>query len=239
MIQQLRPLTRMLAATALWALGLLVLSQLGLGGNVGLHPADPALAPPVPGLSLRESGQRLKEFSAYRTISERPLFATDRKPQPFSDESDSAQNAFSGMLSSVLITEEVQVAIFTDSSGNSIRLKIGEMLPGHNLRLAELHPRRAVLEGPSGRQVMDLRVFDGKGGAAPSPSRPPMTVSDPNAGSSPQTGLGKPEAVVPATASAAEVDQRAQVEAIRQRIAARRATMEAEARQKADQEDKR
>jgi general secretion pathway protein N len=65
--------TGLLGAITLWGLGLLVLAVLGLGANVGPHPDDFALAPPLPAVSLVETRARLGPLSRYSEVAERPL----------------------------------------------------------------------------------------------------------------------------------------------------------------------
>ncbi len=62
MIGALRPAGALLAALALWALGLVALTAAGLGGRVALHPDDPALTPAVPQVRLEVIGSRLRAF---------------------------------------------------------------------------------------------------------------------------------------------------------------------------------
>jgi general secretion pathway protein N len=150
----------------------------------------------------------------------------------------------------VLITPTLQMAIFTDNKdASSRRAKLGEMVTGSNWRLAVLEPRRAVLEGPSGQRELGLRVFDGKGGQAPTPVATASPTSDgdgavrdanavppppPQVGKSPPPApdvASQPVRTEPRPESAAPppMTQEQQVEAIRRRIEARRAQMRAEA----------
>ena len=127
----------------------------------------------------------------------------------------------------------------------SYRVRVGETVQGSNWRLVQLEPRRAVIEGPSGQRVLDLRVFDGKGGEAPTQiaaANATRTTPEPSARTEQRRNGGQgapspssvppspPQATPEASAqSAPQVVQDEQVEAIRRRIEARRAQMRAEA----------
>ncbi len=51
-------------------------------------------------------------------------------------------------------------------------VRVGDALEGEQSawQLKELGPRKAVFAGPSGNASVDLRVFDGAGGQAPTPA---------------------------------------------------------------------
>lgn len=148
------------------------------------------------------------------------------------------------MLTSVLITPQLRLAILTDTqNGNSRRVRLGETVAGTNWQLVQLDPRRAVLEGPSGQRTLDLRVFDGNGGSAPTEVRP----TDENAASTPAQdakAAPMPATPVPQPAPAnrpaqpTPQTQEDQVAEIRRRIEARRAQMRADAAREAQQSKK-
>jgi len=234
MLESLRPATWLAGAVAGWCLGLLGLALAGLGGRVGPHPADPSLGPPIPELRFSESAQRLGAATDYLAVGERPLFNPDRRPAPVAIVSNEQQAPFNGVLTSVLITDTLRLAIFSEEGGQvSKRVRLGDTVPGTSWRLSELAPRRAVLEGPEGQRVLDLRVFDGQGGAAPTPVA--VIVEDkpeaPGAASSPgQPGGANPPSLVQQASQASAETQRgaadqAQIDAIRARIEARRAQL--------------
>lgn len=249
MADHLRPLTLLLGATCLWALSVLVLALAGLGGGVA-PAAGGAVAPAIPKVSLTPSQSRLGLASNYAEVGQRPLLNQDRRPglAPAAGEGNGELDV---VLSSVLITPRLQMAVFTDNKdASSRRVRLGEVVPGSNWRLAVLEPRRAVLEGPSGQRELGLRVFDGKGGQAPttmaearppgadgsndavrdanmSPPPPPPAVAAPeSAAPVAQTSNDAPQ---PDASATAPLTQEQQVEAIRRRIEARRAQMRAEA----------
>jgi general secretion pathway protein N len=225
MLESLRPFTWIVAAFAAWSLGLLGLGLAGLGGRVGPHPGDPALAPPIPELRLSETAGRLGPASDYLAVGTRPLFLPDRRPAPVAVVAPDQQAPFEGVLTSVLLTDTLRMAIFTEANGPvSKRVRLGDTIPGTAWRVASIEPRRVMLEGPEGQRALDLRVFDGQGGAAPTPvpvvtEAKPETASDGN----------PPNLVQQATQANADAqrsaDDQAQIDAIRARIEARRAQL--------------
>ena len=226
MLETLRPATWLAGAVAAWSVGLLLLAFAGLGGRVGPHPADPALGPPIPELRFSESAQRLGVASDYLAVGDRPLFNPDRRPAPVAMVSNAGQAPFNGVLTSVLITDTLRMAIFSEENGPvSRRVRLGDAVPGTSWRLSSLEPRRAVLEGPEGQRVLDLRVFDGKGGSAPTPVSV-ITEDKPEANAATQNppSLVQQAAQANADSQRSAADQ-AQIDAIRARIEARRAQL--------------
>lgn len=247
MIDHLRPLGGLLAALAIWSLALLVLAVAGLGGRVGPHPGNAALMPPMPEVSLDVIGSRLGPASDYLEVGTRPLLSADRRPAPIVASAGNEDAPLEATLTSVLITGDVKLAILQLTRDNSSeQVRLGETLKGTAWRLVELEPRLAVFEGPEGRRQMELRVFDGRGGATPTPMaatptpaagpgriRPDGTVD--NRPSAPTTTpeemaaqAAMPLSPDPTGGEVAEVTPEQQVEAIRRRIEARRAMRAAE-----------
>ncbi|OGT58446.1 MAG: hypothetical protein A3E01_09510 [Gammaproteobacteria bacterium RIFCSPHIGHO2_12_FULL_63_22] len=249
MADTLRPLTLLLAAAGLWALSVLVLALAGLGSQ---FPAPTATiqAPALPKITLTRTEPRLGAYANYMEVGQRPLLMPDRRPGTSPTADGQGTSDLDVTLTSVMITSNLQVAILTDNKdASSRRVRMGETVAGSNWRLVQLEPRRALLEGPTGQRELLLRVFDGKGGQAPTPNMvraepepesdgdgdaqdrgrgvvlqqptpPPQTVS----GATPAPAATKPDA-----AAGAVLTQEQQVEAIRRRIEARRAQMRAEA----------
>ena len=176
--------TWLLAVVAAWAVLAALLAVFGLGSRITPLPADPALVQPLPKLPATPA-ERLGDPNQYADVGNRPLFSEDRRPKPFflSGEATAAPT-FDLVLTSVLITPSLQLAIVQPSQGGEgLRVKVGESPTGFaGWRLAELDPRRAVFDGPEGRRELELRVFDGAGG------QPPTQV------------IGNPPAVPPAAA---------------------------------------
>jgi general secretion pathway protein N len=238
----------LLAALALWSLGLVVLALAGLGGRVGLHPANPALMPALPEVRLEAGGSRLGPATDYLDVGNRPLLSADRRPVPMMETAGPEQEPFEAELTSVLLVGELKLAILQDrKDGRSRRVRLGEMVEGTAWRLVELQPRMAAFDGPEGRRELALRVFDGTGGAPPTPqtSAPAgtaagMAVAPGAAGPPAGPAVAAPaapgqvaegSASAPAAPLVAPVTPEDQVEAIRRRIEARRAMRAAEAAQ--------
>jgi general secretion pathway protein N len=240
------PRTWLLATAAGWALLTWVLALAGMGRHVDALPPDPTLVKPLP-QARKSPPDALGPLSQYGEIAARPLFVDDRRPKPFfmqgKGEGENQQAAFDYLLTSVLITPQLSMAILQPADGSeSVPVKLGEVPESHpSWRLSSLEPRRAVFEGPEGRRELDLRVFNGQGGQPPTavagptppPSGRPMPVPMP----APNRPVPQPQANVPpqppqptpapqgTDATAAPLTEQAQMEAIRKRIEARRAQL--------------
>ena len=244
------PRTWLLATVAGWALLAWLLALAGMGGRAALLADDPGLLQPLP--QPRPSPpERLGPLAQYAEIGARPLFAEDRRPHPFSlqsgEEGETKGDAFDYVLTSVLITPQLHMAIVQPSQGgDSVRIKLGEAsedIPAW--RLVELNPRSAVFEGPEGRKALDLRTFDGVGGQSPTEvsAGDPTANAPSTAGARPSPGSADadsgaeaaPEPSVPPSmpASAPQpASTEKQMDAIRKRIEARRAQLRQETLQK-------
>ena len=242
MINALRPSGTLIAALALWSLCLVILAFAGLGAQVGLHPSNPALAPPLPAVQLDAVGSRLGPHADYSEIAARPLLSRDRRPAAIvAAGSADSEAPLDANLTSVLIAGEFKMAILqANESGKSFRVRIGDVMEGTAWRLVELQPRGAVFEGPQGRRELELRVFDGQGGAAPTPLTtvaPPAPRPGPSATGAAPAVAATPSSSEPGVvqaapeAAAAPISPEQQVEAIRRRIEARRAMRAAQAQQ--------
>lgn len=263
--------TWLLAAVAGWALLAWLLALSGMGGRIAPLADDPGLLKPIPSLPP-SAANRLGPIGQYNEIAARPLFAEDRRPKPFSlqgeGDSTAASQKFDYLLTSVLITPGLQLAILQSTDGTkSERVKLGEApesFPGW--RLSALNARSAIFDGPGEQRTIELRVFDGTGGSPPTvvgragqpstgmpvapladlpdmPSQPPAATSQPtvaqptlankpanvtpsSTSSAPGTGTSTtiPSTTNPSGTSAPATEQ-SQMEAIRQRIQARRAQL--------------
>ena len=201
--------TWILAVVAGWSLLVAVLAMFGLGGRITPLPADPDLVQPLPRLPAAPP-ERLGPLPQYAMVGERPLFSEDRRPKPFflSGE-EAAAPAFDLVLSSVLITPRLELAIVQPAQGGEgLRVKLGESPAGFpGWRLTELAPRRAVFDGPEGRRELELRVFDGAGGQPPTvitgtgtvpPAAAPMPGARPTGGNSAPVAIPAGPTPVPA-----------------------------------------
>lgn len=258
-----RPLTWLLAGAAGWGLLAWVLALVGMGGRLPALPGDATLAKPLP--SVRAAApSRIGPLGQYSEIAQRPLFATDRRPKPFFLQGEGDGNtatAFDYVLTSVMITPQLQMAIVQPPDGSqSLRVKLGDAPePQPAWRLVSLNARSATFEGPEGQKTLDLRVFDGTGGqrptaaaGGPAASAPPAPqavpaeaevnerpgpqgppVVEPSAAAPPTPPSPSPPPAAANTGTSSAVTPEAQMEAIRKRIQARREQLRREAAQQA------
>lgn len=236
--------TVLLAGVAGWALLVWLLALAGMGLRVEPLRDDPALVPALPTLPAT-APERLGAFSRYSEITLHPVFAEDRQPHPFFlGGAGGNDNAPKVRLTGVLITGDFRMATLTTEQNQSIRLRLGAE-PQQGWRLLALEPRQATIEGPGGTQVLELSVFDGKGGQPPTalvapaaaagamPGPPPAPAApggvDPAATARAGTGGARAPGTAPAPAAGSSTapaqtpapgDE--QLRAIRERIEARR-----------------
>ncbi|HEY4529962.1 MAG TPA: hypothetical protein VIG97_06510, partial [Luteimonas sp.] len=181
--------TWLLGGVALWALATWVLALAGLGSRIERLPPDPALVQRLPTASA-DTDDRLGPLAQYGEFGERPLFTTDRRPQPFviNPEDEDAPAEFEYVLTSVLMTPGLEVAIVQPADGGeSVRLKVGESPGGaQGWQLSSISPRGAVFDGPQGQRTLELRVFDGTGGEPPTAmTAPPQQAASSTRGAAP------------------------------------------------------
>ena len=245
--------TWLLAGIAAWALLAWSLALLGMGGRIAPLADDPGRIKPIPMLPAGVAN-RVGPIAQYAEIGARPLFAVDRRPRPFllqgEAEGTDANEAFDYLLTGVLITPGLQLATLQSPDGSrSERLKVGDAPESHpGWRLVALNPRSAVFDGPGEQRTIELRAFDGAGGqpstAGSRGSQPPGTMAVPESpqsngnpggpvpGMTPASataGAAVPSAATPAASDAPAMTEQAQMEAIRQRIQARRAQLRQQA----------
>lgn len=217
-----RPATLLLGALALWALLFAVLALAGFGRHVALHEDDPALVNPLPAPALNRSRERLGPRDRYLAATARPLFNAGRKPAPVQLPADAQDQPFDVILTGIILTEGLQMAIVQDvASKASIGVRLEQPLPSApGWRLVALAPRSAIFEGPSGRTTLEQRVFDGSGGEAPTATGKDGMAEDTMEPSPAAASAASGDAAEPAPETPEE-----QVEAIRRRIEARRAQL--------------
>jgi general secretion pathway protein N len=243
------PRTWLLAAVAGWAVVAWMLAVAGMGGRIEPLPDDPTMRQPLPNL-VPPAPERIGPLAQYAEIGNRPLFTTDRRPKPFSlsgPEEEAPAQTFDYVLTGVIDAPNLQMAILQPSAGGGEpqRLRVGESPDGASAwRLAAVHPRSAVFDGPEGQQILDMRIFDGTGGTPPTVVQP--TATPPSAGVAEPPAdpvAARPPAVEPAAPSQpvqaetgedpvsapAENDAQARMDAIRRRIEARREQLRREA----------
>lgn len=246
------PRTWLLAGTALWAVIALVLALLGMGRQIEPLAEDPAMLRQLPALP-KPVPERLGPLGQYAETASRPLFADDRRPHPFSlqpEGTEAQAKTFDYVLTSVMITPAFKMAIIKspESSDPPLRVRVGEpheQLPGWQLQA--LNPRSAVFVGPEGERTLELSVFNGVGGEAPSAPTQATTSTVPTAPLAeppppPMPAVAEANQPIPPNAIAdpnaprpAPQNEQAQMDAIRKRIEARRAQLRQEALQEQQQ----
>ena len=250
-IDSFGPRSWLLAALAGWALLVWALALFGLGGQIRPLPDDPSLVSALPKLP-QQAPERLGPLAQYSEIAARPLLSQSRKPQPFfisGQEGGEQPQTFDFVLTSVLITPQLQMAILQPTGGGEgVRLKIGDSPESaQGWRVAEIHPRSVVIEGPEGPRTLELRVFDGLSGqppsATPASSGSGAPIQPPGPGTVPPSGpavMATPTQPTPVPGNTgpvpppggenapqveAPMTTEQQMEAIRKRIEARRAQL--------------
>jgi general secretion pathway protein N len=233
--------TLLLATVAFWSLLALVVAYAGLGGRYSLHPDDASRVPELPRLDLSRAQNPLQSLDQYAIVGERPLFNADRRPIPVPDAAPADGNAppppapLDVVLTSVILSGDVKIGIFLDKKSNkSQSVRVGANLAGEQSgwKLVELAPRKAVFEGPTGRNEAELRVFDGQGGEAPT-AVASATSSDPNA--TPAQDANATSGAPAAGGPPQTPESRAEL--IRRRIEERRRQMREEAERANQQKD--
>ena len=243
-VDSLSPKTWLLAGVAGWAVCLWTFSLLGLGSRLGQAPEDTAQQR-LPSTAIPRA-DRPGVQAQYVEIGQRPIFSENRKPQPFTIEGNGEAapvNTFDYVLTSVLISSNVQLAILKPPAdgAQSVRVKVGDAVEtAPQWSLASLQPRSAVFRGPEGEKTLELRVFNGVGGAAPTGPAPTAVINEtlPGPGgvvqpSPPDAPQPVPQPALPVASSGGNVSTEAQLDAIRKRIEARRAQIRQQTAQEA------
>ncbi|MBA0386320.1 general secretion pathway protein GspN [Stenotrophomonas maltophilia] len=247
-LEQISLRTGFLLALAGWAAAVWLATVFGLGSQLPGADGDADAAPSLPSLPLL-AAERMASADSYSAIGERPLFAEDRRPRPYLLGGSEPAASAALRLTGVLLTGDFGMATFTTEQNRSLRLRLnGEAVDGW--QLVALQPRQATVIGPGGNQVLELAVFNGQGGEPPTVLRgangvPPAgaVVVPPSAGAPPSPVAATPptppagNAPTPA-ASAAKTPpannngpSEAQMQAIRERIQARRRQLQQQQQQ--------
>lgn len=230
------------AMAALWALAVCLAALFGLGARLPAGDGDAVAPQPLPGLP-QPLPERLGSLDDYPQVAARPLFNEGRRPQPYFI-AGGEQVASAGLrLTGVMLTPQANIATLSGDGGLSIRLHQGGAAV-QGWQLLELSPRQATVLGPDGTQVLMLAVYDGSADAPVSApgSVPPAgaPASAPRAGGAEgsKAGAAVPAAATPAAAAPprpepaaainanANTPSAAQMQAIRERIQARRLQMQ-------------
>jgi general secretion pathway protein N len=240
-VDSLSPRTWVLAGAAVWAIVVWGLALAGMGGRLGDTDAGNA-AQRLPDTKLPVSA-RPGVMEQYAEIRSRPLFSENRRHQPFTIDASGEEgqaNTFDYTLTSVVISGDVQLAILKPAAEGAqpVRVKLGTAVDtAPQWTLASLEPRAAVFRGPEGDRRLDLRVFNGVGGANPPPmnlSPQPAIVPDPTQPGQEVPGpQAAPVVPPPPPPPSGNVSTEVQLEAIRKRIEERRAQLRQQAAQEA------
>lgn len=229
------------AAGALWLAALL-----GFGGRPGVPDTEAATPPPLPVLPAM-ADDPMRDLGSASVIKERPVFSEDRRPHPFRLGGGAASTTRTVKLTGVVLAGEFGMATLTSDQNRSLRLRLnGDVVDGW--QLLALEPRRATVLGPEGAQVLELAVFDGQGGEPPTqlrpvdlqggvqgrvapPSQPPQTTE--RAAPAAEAAPPRPApAEAPAGTPATTGPSQEQMEAIRERIRARRQQLQQQQQQR-------
>ncbi len=229
------------AAGALWLAALL-----GFGGRPGVPDTEAATPPPLPVLPAM-ADDPMRDLGSASVINERPVFSEDRRPHPFRLGGGAASTTRTVKLTGVVLAGEFGMATLTSDQNRSLRLRLnGDVVDGW--QLLALEPRRATVLGPEGAQVLELAVFDGQGGEPPTQlrpvdlqgrvqgraaptSQPPQTTE--RAAPAAEAAPPRPApAEAPAGTPATTGPSQEQMEAIRERIRARRQQLQQQQQQR-------
>ena len=230
----------LLLAFSMWALLLWLAALIGMGSH--LRATQVLAADPLPPPTAAQPA-RIGPLAQYAEAASRPLFTQDRRPRIFiATNPDGGEGAavqaqkLDFILTGVLISPQVQLAILQSTAGgDSQRVRVGKSPEGADgWQLLSLEPRRAIFVGGGSQLTLDLRTYGdaGKPGAqaVPETSMVGAAVTDAtmaaNAAATAVPPVPAPVAVPGAGAATAQTDQ-ARIEAIRQRIEARRAQQRA------------
>jgi len=241
--------TGFLLALAGWAGAIWLATGFGLGSRLPAADSDAAAQAVLPALPPM-AAERMSAADSFSAIGERPLFAEDRRPRPYLLGGSEPAGSAALRLTGVLLTDSFAMAILTTDQHQSLRLRLnGDAVDGW--QLVGLAPRQATVIGPGGNQVLELAVFNGQGGEPPTVLRgangaPPAgaIVVPPPAGAPPApppaaaTPSPSPAGSAPAPSAAAATPpannngpSEAQMQAIRERIQARRRQLQQQQQQ--------
>jgi general secretion pathway protein N len=171
-LEQISLRTGFLLALAGWAAPVWLATGFGLGSQLPGAGGDADAAPSLPSLPPL-AAERMPSADSYSAIGERPLFAEDRRPKPYLLGGSEPAASAALRLTGVLLTGDFGMATFTTEQNRSLRLRLnGEAVDGW--QLVALQPRQATVIGPGGSQVLELAVFNGQGGEPPTVLRVPM-----------------------------------------------------------------
>lgn len=230
--------TWLLAAGCAWAALLWLAAMLGMGGRIAETVPVPAGALPTPAAAQPD---RIGPLAQYASAVARPLFTQDRRPRSFlatapePGQADADAQRFDFVLTGVLTSPQVRLAVLQPTAGGeSQRVQVGHAPEGaEGWRLIDVQPRRAVFEGGQGQVTLDLRTF----GVAGAPGAASVGLAGARGDSVAAAAAaavrdGRPVPLPQPPTQVEDPVAEARVEAIRRRIEARRAQMQADSQQR-------
>lgn len=225
--------TWLLGSVAVWSLAVWLATLSGAGTRL---PALGKASDPAP-LPHWQAATLAAASNDHAAIRQQPLFETDRQPHPFvigGNNADAASRTLDVVLTGVLITPRLRMATLQPSNANganapaSLRVREGETVPGSGWTLIEVSPRSVVVEGPGGRQTLELRVYASNAATVPPVARSQTASVASNASAPAEVKAASASVTAPAPLAGAAQDQQQQqqLQAIRDRIAERRRQMQ-------------
>ena len=175
----------------------------------------------------------IAQTSDYSSIALHSIFLAghSQDTQSFTDKPKSTESISASDLSltSILVTPQLTMVSLSKAGQDTIRLKLGDSIPGSNWQLVRVEPRVAVFNTLSGEQRFVLKVFSGAGGQAPSALMPINTMTEPQPAAVMQIiSNTEPQSATQFIPPPTVIDPEAEM---RIRLAARRAQLEREQNQ--------
>lgn len=216
-------------STRLWA-AVLTLSGAFLLWALMWPAAKPKAqpAPPLPAIAAPKAVTALPAPNAADPAWARPSFFNNRSPRVamVGDEGSGDANGtggFSATLNGIVRSPRLLLASLS-SGGKPVRVRLGDEVEGQpGWRLVALAPRSATFRNGEQQQVLKLEARSIHAASQP-PAIPPAAPPAPPSVAPPVAGDAQSSASSPSEGATPEpsVDERKQIEAIRQRIQARR-----------------
>ena len=207
----------------------------GFGRGYGWYAPDDGSAPRLPDpAQLQRLSFEMPPIDHYVEITQRPLFADDRKPIPPDEAGDGPgeedQTAppvpLSVALTGVVITPEVKVALLRDLSSNkSVSVREGMPLPGNQAgwTLVEIHPRKIVVSD-AGDKTTEVELTPPGSNPGPPGQNAAPAAANTGAAQSASSTQDKAAADLRARIEARRQELREQAEKLRQKRAANEKT---------------
>lgn len=178
-----------------WLAGVCVVLVLGwavlvAGIGRGVRWDAPAAAQALPSARHDAGGAGRPELKRYAEVWQRPLFTTDRRPVPVSDNDAGADANLDDLrLTGVILAPGMRMALLSDASGErTLRVAEGSQVASGDWVLKTLKPRGATFAGHGQVVHLELKVAPASSAAtaesaatapreAPPPEPPPDGAS--------------------------------------------------------------